>query len=155
MKKIIAASTVAIFMLTALPTFSQTYKTFADTVALNAEYSKVTKDITDLTAKLDKAKSDQANDEKKAGEASTDAQTTASNTTTKAENSINGSVKQARKAKREARRSVKDAKDARHAQSNLNDSNKKVIELNSQLEKKQQRLKELDEMRASINATQQ
>ena len=68
---------------------------------------------------------------------------------------IDGSVKEAKRAKREARRSVRDAKDARHAQGNLEDSNKKVSKLSAELEKKQQRLKELDEMRTSITGTPQ
>ncbi len=148
-------SMAALFMLAALPAISQTYKTIADTAALNAEYMKVSHDITDLTAKLDKAKNDQADDEKKASEATSDAQSTASNASDKAEKSIDGSVKQARKAKREARRSVRDAKDARHAKGNLEDSNKKVANLSSDLQKKQDRLKELDAMRASIGSTQQ
>jgi hypothetical protein len=155
MKKLIIILASAIFMLAALPGFSQTYKTVADTAALNTEYVKVSYDIADLNLKLMKAKSDQAHDSKKAGEASSDAQSTATSTTNKAENSINGSVKEARKAKREARRSVKDAKDARHAQGNLDDSNKNVTKLSADLEKKQERLKELDRMRASINGTQQ
>ena len=154
MKKIIVFSAAAIFMLAALPSFSQTYKTIADTAALNAEYMKVSHDITDLSAKLDKAKSDQADDAKKANDASADAQSTASKASDKAEKSIDGSVKEAKRAKREARRSVRDAKDARHAQGNLNDSNKKVDNLSADLEKKKERLKELDEMRASINGTQ-
>ena len=155
MKKLIIILASAIFMLAALPGFSQTYKTVADTAALNTEYVKVSYDIADLNLKLMKAKSDQAHDSKKAGEATSDAQSTATSTTKKAENSINGSVKEARKAKREARRSVKDAKDARHAQGNLDDSNKNVTKLSTDLEKKQERLKELDGMRASINGTQQ
>ncbi len=155
MKKIIVFSTAAFFILAALPAFSQTYKTVADTAALNAEYTKVSHDITDLSAKLDKAKSDQEDDTKKANNASSDAQSTASSASDKAEKSIDGSVKQAKRAKREARRSVRDAKDARHAQGNLSDSNKKVANLSGDLEKKKERLEELDKMRASINGIQQ
>ena len=155
MKKTIVFSMAAICMLAALPAFSQTYKTVADTAALNSEYIKLNKEITDLNAKLDKAKSDLEHDTKKANEASSDAQNTASSASDKAEKSIDGSVKEAKRAKREARRSVRDAKDSRHAQSNLDDSNKKVSKLTADLEKKQQRLKELDGMRASISGIQQ
>lgn len=150
MKKIIAISMAAIFILAALPSFSQTYKTVADTAALNAEYAKVSHDILDLTAKLDKAKKDQGDDEKKANDASADAQNTAAAASDKATKSIDGTVKEAKKAKREARRSVKDAKDARRAKSDLDDSDKKVSKLTAELAKKQDRLKELDRMRAAI-----
>jgi chromosome segregation ATPase len=155
MKKIIVFSTAAIFILAALPAFSQTYKTVADTAALNAEYIKLSHDITDLKAKLDKAKSDLEHDTKKANEATSDAQSTASDASDKAAKSIDGSVKEAKKSKREARRSVRDAKDARRAQGNLEDSNKKVSKLSAELEKKQERLKELDGMRVSISSIQQ
>jgi chromosome segregation ATPase len=148
-------SILAVCMLAASPGFSQKYKTIADTAALNREYAKVTAEINDLTSKLDKAKSEQAENYRKSGNATSDAQSTASSASTKAENSINGSVKQAKKAKRAAKRSVKDAKDARHAQGNLDDSNKKVSKLTAELEQKQKRLKQLDEMRAAINSMQQ
>ncbi|MEO6814593.1 MAG: hypothetical protein ABI172_11730 [Ginsengibacter sp.] len=154
MNKNILFSILSLFLLSALPVFSQTYKTTADTVALNAEYIKVNQSITDLNAKLDKAKATQSKDEKKANEANSDAQSTASASSDKAQNAIGGSVKQAKKAKREARRSVRDAKNSRHAQSNVDDSNKAVAKLSADLEKQQQRLKELDEMRATIMNTQ-
>lgn len=147
--------TIAVFMLAAHSAFSQSYKTIADSAALNREYAKVTADINELAAKLAKAKDDQRNDSRKSGEANSDAQSTATSTSNKAENSINGSVKQARRAKHEARRSVKYAKIARHAQGNLYDSNKKVVSLTTGLEQKQKRLQQLEEMRTAINATQQ
>jgi hypothetical protein len=155
MKKSITFLTIAVFMLAAQSAFSQSYKTIADSAALNREYAKVTADINDLTAKLVKAKDDQRNDSRKSGEADSDAKSTATSTSNKAENSINGSVKQARRAKHEAGRSVKDAKIARHAQSNLDDSNKKVVSLTAGLEQKQKRLQQLEEMRTAINAMQQ
>ena len=155
MKKFIVFSTLSVFMLAAYPGFSQTYKTIADTAALNSEYAKVSAEVNDLSAKLVKAKSDQASDDRKSNEATSDAESTASSASNKAESSINGSVKQAKRAKREARRSVKDAKSARHAQGNLDDSNKKVAKLTADLEQKQKRLQQLDEMRAAINVTPQ
>ena len=154
MKKFILFSILSVSMLVAFPGFSQTYKTIADTAALNSEYAKVSAEINDLNSKLAKAKSEQADNTRKSSNAASDAQSTASSASNKAENSINGSVKQAKKAKRTAKRSVKDAKDARHAQGNLDDSNKKVVKLTADLEQKQKRLKQLDKMRAAINSTQ-
>ena len=48
---------------------------------------------------------------------------------------IDGSVKEAKRGKRETRRSVRDAKVVRHAQGNLEDSNKKYPNLAPGLKK--------------------
>jgi chromosome segregation ATPase len=151
MKKILFLLPALMFIMAGLPAFSQKYKTTADTVNLNIEYAKVSSDIAELTTKLNKAQKDLPGYIKKADNASDDAQSTASETTDKASQATNGSVKDAKRAKREARRSVRDAKDSRNAKNNLDDQNKKIEKLNADLAKKQDRLKELDAMRASIN----
>lgn len=152
MKKITEFFIIAFCVFTAAPAFSQTYKAAADTAKLNAEYIKVSNDITSLSAALDKAKEEQSKRTTKAASATADAQNTADKTSDKASQSTGESVKDARRAKKEARRSVKDAKDARHAKSNLDDANRKVEKLTNQLQKKQDRLKELDAMRSSIGS---
>jgi len=68
----------------------------------------------------------------------------------KASHATNGSVRDARRAKKEARRSVKDAKDSRKADKALNNQNKKISQLTRDLAKNQNRLKELDRMRAGF-----
>jgi F0F1-type ATP synthase membrane subunit b/b' len=152
MKKIILLLLTPALLLAVVPAFCQTYKTAADTSALNTEYLKVSKDIADISAKLDKAKQDQDADTRKANKSTAEAQTTAASASDKAAQSVDGTVKEAKRAKREARRSVRDAKDSRRAQGNLDDSGKKVSDLTSDLAKKQERLKQLDDMRASITA---
>ncbi len=155
MKKIIFLLPAFAFIMVGLPAFSQTYKTVADTAALNTEYLKVSSQAADLSAKLNKAQNDLANYTKKANDANSDAQNAAMKTSDKASASTNGSVKDARRAKRQARRSVRDAKDSRKASNNLDDQNKKIANLTSDLAKKQDRLKALDAMRASINTAPQ
>lgn len=155
MKKIIILCIAATLTSAGSSVYSQTYTTPADTVALNAEYLKLTTDITTLNASLDKAKSEQEQQAKKSANANADAQSTASKTSNKADQSTGESVKDARKAKREAKRSVKDAKDARHAKGNLDDANKKVEKLSAELQKKQDRLNALNKMRSSIGLSSQ
>ncbi|HJY22213.1 MAG TPA: hypothetical protein VJ279_04970, partial [Hanamia sp.] len=79
-----------------------------------------------------------------------DAQSSASATADKASNATNGDVKDARRAKKEARRSVKDAKDSRRAGNDLDNQNKKIQKLSADLTKNQDRLRELDSMRAGL-----
>ncbi len=154
MKKIILLP-VLLFVIAAMPAFSQTYKTTADTASLNKEYAKVSSNIADLTARLNKAQNDLAGYTSKSDKASSDAESTAMATANKASHATNGSVRDARRAKKEARRSVKDAKDSRRADNNLDDQNKKISKLTEDLAKNQDRLKELDTMRAGITETNQ
>lgn len=151
MKKIFLLPTL-LFTMATLPSFSQTYKTAVDTPALNKEYTKVSSDIADLTVQLNKAQNDLATYTRKSDNATADAQSTAMATADKAAHATNGSVRDARRAKKEARRSVKDAKDSRRAGNNLDDQNTKISKLTADLTKKQNRLKELDAMRAAINS---
>jgi len=150
MKKIFLLPAL-LFIMAAIPAFSQTYKTAADTPALNKEYAKVSSNIADLTAQLNKAQNDLEGYTRKSDKATSDAQSTAIATTDKASHATNGTVRDARRAKKEARRSVKDAKDSRRAGNNLDDQNKKISKLSVDLAKNQNRLKELDAMRAAIN----
>ena len=149
MKKIFLLP-VLLVTIVALPAFSQTYKT-SDSVAFNKEYAKVSSNIADLTARLTKAQNDLAAYSSKSDKASSDAQSTAMATANKASHATNGSVRDARRAKKEARRSVKDAKDSRKADNALDNQNKKISQLTRDLAKNQNRLKELDRMRAGFN----
>jgi hypothetical protein len=72
-------------------------------------------------------------------------------TADKASHATNGSVRDARRAKKEARRSVKDAKDSRKAGNELDNQNKKISQLSTDLTKNQDRLNELDKMRAGFS----
>jgi chromosome segregation ATPase len=150
MKKIFLLPMVLLFV-AAMPALSQTYKTAADTPALNKEYDKVSMNIANLTAALNKAQADLGKYTKKSEKANSNAESSASATADKATNATTGGVRDARRAKKEARRSVKDAKDSRRAGNDVDDQNKKVRQLTADLAKNQSRLKELDAMRANIN----
>jgi septal ring factor EnvC (AmiA/AmiB activator) len=63
----------------------------------------------------------------------------------------NGSVRDTRRAKKEAKRSVKDAKDSRKAANALDNQNKKISQLTTDLTKNQNRLNQLDAMRAEFS----
>jgi chromosome segregation ATPase len=149
MKKIFLLP-VLLFIMGTVPAFSQTYKT-ADSVAFNKEYARVSSNIADLTTRLTKAQNDLAEDSSKSDKASSDAQSTATATADKASHATNGSVRDARRAKKEARRSVKDAKDSRKAGNAVDNQNKKIRQLTADLAKNQNRLKELDRMRAGFS----
>jgi len=150
MKKIFLLPMVLLFV-AAMPALSQTYKTAADTPALNKEYDKVSMNIANLTASLNKAQADLGKYTTKSEKANSNAESSASATADKATNATTGGVRDARRAKKEARRSVKDAKDSRRAGNDVDDQNKKVRQLTTDLAKNQSRLKELDAMRANIN----
>ena len=150
MKRIIIASAVVCLFLSALPSFAQTYKTVADTAALNNEYIKVTKDVADLNFKLNQAKNKQTENSKNAADANATAQAAVTKTSENANKTSDETVNDARQTKRAAKRSMRDAKDARHQNSRLKDSDNEVDKLSADLEKKQNRLAELDKMRSSI-----
>ena len=140
-----------LLIIAALPAFSQTYKTTADTPALNKEYATVTGNIATLTRQLNEAQNDLAKYTRKSDKASSDAEGTASTTADKALHATNGNVRDARRAKKEARRSVKDAKDSRKAGNDVDEQNKKIRKITAQLSKNKERLAELETMRARIS----
>jgi DNA repair exonuclease SbcCD ATPase subunit len=154
MKKITFLLPVMIFV-TVLSAFSQKYKTPADTIKLNKEYLEVSSDITKLTADLKKAQDNLSGYHNRASEATSDAQSTALASSNQASKTINGDVGDAKKEKRKAKKALRDAKDARSANNKLEDQDKKIAKLSSELEKKQGRLQELDEMRTGIRSIQQ
>ena len=144
-----------IFMLAGMSAFSQKYRTTADTVKLNKEYVNVSNDIADLSSKLTIAQNNLPGYNDKANAAVSDAQSTAIKSSEQASKATNGDVGDAKKAKRRAKRALKDAKDAQHANNKADSQDKKIAKLSSQLEKKRERLLELDEMRSTIRNIQQ
>ena len=140
---------VALIMATS-SAFSQNYQTASDTVKLNKEYVDVSNDIADLSAKLTIAQNNLPGYNNKAGDAVSDAHNTAAQSSEQASIATNGDVKDARKAKRKAKHALKDAKDLRHANNNVDDQNKKIADLTAELAKKQARLQELDTKRTAI-----
>jgi DNA repair exonuclease SbcCD ATPase subunit len=155
MKNAISPILAGVFMFASLSASSQKYKTAADTAKLNEEIIVVSKDVADLTSKLTTSQNNLYRYQDKASEANADAQNTAQKNNDKASKATNGDVKDAKRAKREAKKSVRDAKSARSANNKLNEEQKNIAKLYSQLQKRQERLRELESMRSTIRNTPQ
>ena len=63
---------------------------------------------------------------------------------------INGEIDDAKKAKRKAKKAYNEAKDSRAANNNVSDQEDKITRLTLQINRKQQRLQELEVMRLAI-----
>lgn len=151
MKSKIYAICFLTLMITGLTTFAQKYKTVADTVKLNKEFTEVSNDIADLTAKLAIAQNNMPGYRSKANAAESNAQDAAENSSIQADKATNGSVKEAKKAKRNSKKALREAKDARSANNDVSNQHDKIISLTRQLAKKQKRLEQLTTMRTAIN----
>ncbi|MBK8495349.1 MAG: hypothetical protein IPL50_10165 [Chitinophagaceae bacterium] len=141
-----------IMMITGLQAYSQKYKTVEDTARLNREFVKVTNDIAELNAKLAIAQNNLPGYKSKAIEAGTDADNAANKSVDQAYKVTNGDVGDARKAKRKARKAYREAKDSRSASNNVSAQESKITKLTLQINRKEQRLKELEVMRLAIAA---
>jgi hypothetical protein len=155
MKKIMFFLPAIIFVMASLSAFSQKYKTAADSVNLNKEYVNVSNDVAELTSKLTIAQNNLPGYQSRSDEAVSNAKSTAINSSEKASTAVNGDIGDARKAKRNAKRTLKDAKEAQHANNKEEAHNDKIAKLTSQLDRKQQRLQELETMRTDIRNMQQ
>jgi CRISPR/Cas system-associated endonuclease Cas3-HD len=130
--------------------FSQKYKTASDTVKLNKEYVSVSNDIAELTSKLTIAQNNLPGYQAKAGDVNSDAQSSADASSKQASRATNGDIDDVKNAKKKADKAYNNAKDARDADNKVKSQDKKIANLNSQLEKKQARLRELDDMKLAI-----
>ena len=141
---------VLILLALNLPAFSQKYKTAADTVKLNKEFVKVSNDIAELNSKLTIAQNNLPGYHKKADQADADAQQSADASSRQADKATSGDIADVRSAKKKARKAYNRAEDAQDANKNIKKQEKKIAKLSAQLEKKQQRIRELEEMRNAI-----
>jgi hypothetical protein len=139
-------------MATGFTTYGQVYKTASDTVKLNKEFIEVSNDIADLTAKLTIAQNNKPGYQSKATAAESTAQDAAVTSSVQADKATEGGVKEARKAKRNSKKAYRKAKDAQSANNDVGNQDDKIASLTGELAKKQERLAQLTEMRASINA---
>ncbi len=139
-------------MATGSATYAQVYKTFADTVKLNKEFTEVSNDITDLTAKLTIAQNNMPGYQSKANAADADAKDAAVTSSVEADKATKGGVKEARKAKRKSKKAYRQAKHAKSANNQVGNQDDKIASLTGQLAKKQERLNQLTAMRTAINA---
>lgn len=150
MKLTIYASLLFAAMLTTGTVEAQKYKTAADTLKLNKEYLEVSQDVSNLSIKLTEAQNDLPGIVGKAGSAQDRAQAAADNSSNRADQATDGSVKDARQAKRSAKTAYKKAKTSQSADYEVRKQEKKIEQLSKQLNRKQNRMKELEEMRAAI-----
>ena len=139
-------------MTTCFTGYAQVYKTVEDTVKLNKEYTEVSNDIANLTAKLAVAQNNMPGVKSKADKADEHAQNAAVNSSEHASKAVQGGVKEARKAKRESKKAYRQAKDARSASNKIGDQNDKIASLKGELATKQERLEQLAAMRTAINS---
>src|SRR5687767_557974 len=136
-------------MATCFTGYAQVYKTVEDTVKLNKEYTEVSNDIANLTAKLAVAQNNMPGVQAKADKADGHAQDAAVNSSEHANKAVQGGVEEAKKAKRESKKAYRQAKDARSASNKIGDQNDKIASLKGELAKKQERLEQLAAMRTA------
>jgi chromosome segregation ATPase len=143
----------SLMLFSASAVYSQKYKTAADTGKLNKEYVEVSNDIAELTSKLTIAQNNLPGYRAKAGEATSDARNSANESSEQASKATNGDLGDAKSAKKKANKAYESAGDARDADNKVKEQDKKIEKLNSQLQKKQERLRELNDMRVTIMNT--
>ena len=102
-------------IMTGFASYGQVYRTAADTVKLNKEFTEVSNDIADLTAKLTIAQNNKPGYQSKATAAESTAQNAAVTSSVQADKATEGGVKEARKAKRNSKKAYRKAKNARSA----------------------------------------
>jgi len=146
-KTILLAS---LLIITASTAYTQKYKTAADTVKLNKEYVEVSNDIAQLTSKLTVAQNNLQGYHTKAGATTSDAQSSANASREQASKATNGDLGDAKSAKKKADKAFSNARNAKDADNKVKDQDKKIAKLTSQLQKKQEKLGELDDMRLAI-----
>ena len=139
-------------IITGFASYGQVYRTAADTVKLNKEFTEVSNDIATLSAQLTIAQNNMPGYQSKAKTAESNAQDAAETSSTEAAKATGGSVKEARKAKRKSKKAYHEAKDAQSANNDVGNQDDKIASLTAQLTKKQERLRQLTDMRASIIA---
>ena len=139
-------------MATSFTAYTQVYKTAADTVKLNKEFTEVSNDIATLNAKLTIAQNNMPGYQARAKTADSNAQDAAVKNSDQATKSTEGGVREARKAKRNSKKAYREAKDARSANNIVENQDDKIASLTGQLAKKQERLRQLTVMRDAINA---
>lgn len=136
--------------MTSISVYSQKYKTVDDTTRLNKEYVKVKNDIAELNALLIITQNNLPGFRLKANVAVIDAQDAATTSSNQALEATNGNFKDAKKAKRKANKAFNDAKYARLANKNVSKQENKITKLTLKINKKQQRLHQLELMHLTI-----
>ncbi len=150
MKKIIYSIALPLLLLVSQTAYSQKYKSLEDTARLNLEYLKVTRDIADLSIKLSESQENLKKYQSNVVSRNNDAQSSAEASSDQASKATSGSVKDARRAKRKAKAAYKDSKQSRGANDRMNEEENRMQRISRDLQRRQERLQELDRMRATI-----
>ncbi|MXV53223.1 hypothetical protein GS399_19835 [Pedobacter sp. HMF7647] len=130
----------------------QNYDTPADTVKLNKEYSELTSDIKDLNAKLVTAQNKTSGYQSKESSSARDAMSAAQESKETASTATNGNVSDSKKAMRQAKKANNKANEAEDAADDQKENSKDITDLNKKIEKKKERLSNLDKQKAAIMA---
>jgi hypothetical protein len=129
---------------------AQKYKTAADTVKLNKEYISLTEDIAELNADLITAREKLPGYQRKVEDKTSDARKAAVKSNEQSSKAIDGDVGDAKKAKKKANQALQDARDVEDANDKVRSQEKKIEKLEKGLQKKQERLQEVEQMKATI-----
>ena len=136
-KVMLCAFTLFTFAFTGIA-FSQKYKTAADTLKLNKEYSEVALDISKLNVQLADAKNKTAGYASKSSYTAQNATNSAQESKTDAATATNGNLGDAKTAMKQAKKANNEAKGAKSAKDDENDNTKEIDKLNAKIHEKQQ-----------------
>jgi len=145
---------VALSLLTTLAgsAGAQQYKTAADTLRLNKEYQGLTADVAELNTKLTTAKDKRSTYQDKTNQANQNAQSAAQQSKAQADVAAGGNIKDINKELKKAKKASSQANDAKDAANDQKANEKEISYLNTQIQKKQNKLSDLDKQRAAILA---
>jgi len=135
---------ILIFSVLYLPTFGQRYNNRADSAKLNVEYSNVQSKIAQLTLKRDEAQLKLSSWEDKSELATMNAQNSTSINLNNANAAQQGGISEAKEEKKSANLAYKDSKIEKKDRESVRSLNKRIRELNSDIQKNQSRLRELE-----------
>ena len=131
---------------------AQQYKTAADTLKLNKEYSDVSLDIAKLNLKLSEAQNKTSDFQSNSVATAQHASNSAQQSKTDASTATNGNLNDAKTAMKQARKANNQAKDAKNAKDDEDKNIRTIKELKEKISDKQQVLAELDSQRAAIKS---
>lgn len=126
------------------------YSTLADTTNLNKEYREVSRDAAKTRGELEETRSKIPIYQAKAVQAENKSREFLEASSRQAERATSGNVKQARKAEKKADKAAEAAEDARDLREDVEKLEDKLERLINDLDKKEQRLRELEEQRLKI-----
>ncbi len=131
---------------------AQKYKTAADTLKLNKEYSDVSLEISKLNVKLVEAKNRTAGYDSKTLYTAQSATNSAQASKSDAATATNGNLSDAKTAMKQAKKANNDAKDAKNAKDDQSDNIKEIDKLTAKIQEKKLVLADLDRQKAAIIA---